>query len=217
MRKRRFVQIRAQQKLGTAAMFQDIDTELTARLHSLMKGSEGQIRRSLRATVMAKTAVFLCCIPRIGPVESTTIVAETPHLSVIIAAEATVLARLAPRVYVSGTLRGKRAIRAMRQVTFQAALVDFHHNPAMKASQTACENPENFTRLSLRRSLKNWPKSPTTCAEGVRNRALWHPDRYSCSGFHDAPFKRICQTESCYFKHMLQFWAFISRRISPSG
>ncbi len=37
MRKRLLAQIRAHQKLGTAAMFEDVDTELKQRIDSLIK------------------------------------------------------------------------------------------------------------------------------------------------------------------------------------
>ena len=47
MRKCLLVQIRAHQKLGTAAMFDDIDTELKTRLESLIKALEDKIEAAI--------------------------------------------------------------------------------------------------------------------------------------------------------------------------
>ncbi|MFW2590280.1 hypothetical protein, partial [Sagittula sp. SSi028] len=47
MRKRLLAQIRAHQKLGTAVMFEDIDTELEQRFDSLIKELEDRITRAI--------------------------------------------------------------------------------------------------------------------------------------------------------------------------
>ena len=138
MRKRLLAQVRAQQKLGTAAMFDDIDTELKARLDILIKELEDRIGATISSDeTLAETAIVLRSIPGIGPVASTMLIAEMPELGTITGEEAAALAGLAPVAHDSGTLRGKRAIaggrRALRHVMFQAALVASHHNPTMKA------------------------------------------------------------------------------------
>lgn len=138
MRKRLLAQVRAHQKLGTAALFEDIDAELKARLDSLIKCLEERIAVTIsNDNALAETATILRSIPGIGPVASTTLIAEMPELGAITGEEAAALAGLAPVAHDSGTLRGKRAIaggrRALRHVMFQAALVASHHNPTMKA------------------------------------------------------------------------------------
>ncbi|QFT95519.1 Transposase IS116/IS110/IS902 family protein (plasmid) [Roseovarius sp. THAF9] len=138
MRKRLLAQVRAQQKLGTAALFEDIDAELKARLDSLIKCLEERIAVTISDNnALAETATILRSIPGIGPVASTTLIAEMPELGAITGEEAAALVGLAPVAHDSGTLRGKRAIaggrRALRHVMFQAALVASHHNPTMKA------------------------------------------------------------------------------------
>ncbi len=88
-------------------------------------------------SALAETATILRSIPGIGPVASTTLIAEMPELGATTGEEAAALAGLAPVAHNSGTLRGKRAIaggcRALRHVMFQTALVASHHNPTIKA------------------------------------------------------------------------------------
>jgi transposase len=138
MRKRLLAQIRAHQKLGTAAMFEDIDTELKHRIDSMIKELEDRITRAIASDDrLSETAGILRSIPGIGPVASTMLIAEMPEIGIITGEQAAALTGLAPVAHDSGTLRGKRAIaggrRALRHVMFQAALVAAHHNAIMKA------------------------------------------------------------------------------------
>lgn len=137
MRKRLLSQIRAHQKLGTAEMFDDIDTDLKARLDMRIRELEDRICAMISSDKdLAETSGILRSIPGIGPVASTILIAEMPELGVISGEQAASLAGLAPVAHDSGTLRGKRAIaggrRAVRHVMFQAALVAAHHNPSLK-------------------------------------------------------------------------------------
>jgi transposase len=137
MRKRLLAQIRAHQKLGTAAMFDEIDTELKALLDNRIKDLEDRIAATIsNDDALAETAGVLRSIPGIGPVASTMLIAEMPELGTITGEQAAALAGLAPVAHDSGTLRGKRAIaggrRALRHVMFQAALVAAHHNPSLR-------------------------------------------------------------------------------------
>lgn len=161
MRKRLLVQIRAHRKLGTAAMFDDIDTELKARLDSLIKALEDRIEAAISSDdVLAETAGILRSIPGIGPVASTMLIAEMPELGAITGEEAAALVGLAPVARESGTLRGKRAIaggrRALRHVMFQAALVAAHHNPTMKTFADRLRNagkPHKVIIIAVARKL----------------------------------------------------------------
>ncbi|MBU2958966.1 transposase [Paracoccus sp. 1_MG-2023] len=138
MRKRLLAQIRAHQKLGTAEMFDSIDTELKARLDGPIRELDDRIVAAISSdNLLAETAGVLRSIPGIGPVASTMLIAEMPELGTIIGEQAAALVGLAPVAHDSGTLRGKRTIaggrRALRHVMFQPALVAAHHNPTMKA------------------------------------------------------------------------------------
>ena len=137
MRKRLLAQIRAHEKLGTAEMFEDIDTELKAMLGHRIAELEQRIDHAIAADAeMADTACRLRSIPGIGPVASAMLLAEMPELGAVSGEQAAALTGLAPIAHDSGSLRGKRAIaggrRALRHVMFQAALVATHHNPSMK-------------------------------------------------------------------------------------
>ena len=137
MRKRLLAQIRAHQKLGTAVMFEDVDTELKQRIDSLIKELEDRITLAIASDDrLSETAIVLRSIPGIGPVASAMLIAEMPEIGTITGEEAAALTGLAPVAHDSGTLRGKRAIaggrRALRHVMFQAALVATHHNPSLK-------------------------------------------------------------------------------------
>lgn len=138
MRKRLLAQIRAHQKLGTAAMFEDVDTELKQRFDSMIKELEDRITRAIASDdQLSEMAIVLRSIPGIGPVASTMLIAEMPEIGTITGEEAAALTGLAPVAHDSGTLRGKRAIaggrHALRHVMFQAALVAAHHNPSLKS------------------------------------------------------------------------------------
>ena len=130
-------QIRAHQKLGTAAMFEDVDTELKQRIDSLIKELEDRITRAIASDDrLSEMAIVLRSIPGIGPVASAMLIAEMPEIGTITGEEAAALTGLVPVAHDSGTLRGKRAIaggrRALRHVMFQAALVAAHHNPSLR-------------------------------------------------------------------------------------
>lgn len=108
------------------------------RLDGVIAELECRISRLLSSDRrLADTARILRSVPGIGPVASSTLIAEMPELGALTGEEAAALTGLAPVAQESGTLRGKRAIaggrRALRHVMFQAALVASHHNPTLKA------------------------------------------------------------------------------------
>lgn len=138
MRKRLLAQIRAHQKLGTALMFEDVDSELKQRIDGIIEELEDRITRAIASDDhLSEVAAVLRSIPGIGPVASSMLIAEMPEIGTITGEEAAALTGLAPVAHDSGTLRGKRAIaggrRALRHVMFQAALVAAHHNPNLRS------------------------------------------------------------------------------------
>lgn len=161
MRKRLLAQFRAHQKLGIAAMFEDIDTELKQRFDILIKELEDRITKAIASDDhLSEMATILRSIPGIGPVASTILIAEMPEFGPITGEEAAALAGLAPVAHDSGTLRGKRAIaggrRALRHVMFQAALVAAHHNPSLRSfADRLCkaEKPHKVIITAVARKL----------------------------------------------------------------
>ena len=136
-RKRLLAQIRAHGKLGTAGLFEAMDTEMKNLLDRQIAALEARIEQTMASvTELAATATILRSIPGIGPVTSTMLIAEMPELGQISGEQAAALVGLAPIAHDSGTLRGKRTIgggrRQLRHVMFQAALVASHHNPVLK-------------------------------------------------------------------------------------
>lgn len=89
MRKRLMAQIRAHQKLGTAEMFDDIDSELKARHDTRIKELEERISATIsRDDAFREIAAIIRTIPGIGPVASTILIAEMPELGAISAWDA---------------------------------------------------------------------------------------------------------------------------------
>lgn len=138
MRKRLLAQIRAHQKLGTAVMFEDVDSELKQRIDHSIEELEDRITQAIASdNHLSELAVVLRSIPGIGSVASSMLIAEMPEIGTITGEKAAALTGLAPVAHDSGTLLRKRAIadvrRALRHVMFQAALVAAHHNPSLKS------------------------------------------------------------------------------------
>jgi transposase len=137
-RKRLLAQIKAHGKLGSADMFEAIDSELKSLLDRQIAKLEVQIEQTIDTDeTLATTASILRSVPGIGPVASTMLIAEMPELGQITGEQAAALTGLAPIAHDSGAMRGKRAIgggrRVLRHVMFQAALVASHHNPVLKS------------------------------------------------------------------------------------
>jgi transposase len=185
MRKRLLAQIRAHQKLGTAAMFEDVDTKLKQRIASLIKELEDRITWAIVSDDhLSEMAIVLRSIPGIGPVASTTLIAEMPKIGTITGEEAAALTGLAQVAHDSGTLRGKRAIaggrRALRHVMFQAALVAAHHNPSLKYFADRLRKAGKPHKVIITAVVRKLVAIANACAKAVRNRRPRRPDRYSC-------------------------------------
>lgn len=115
MRKRLLAQIRADQNLGIAVMFEDVDSELKHRIESLIKELEDRITGAIAsADRLSETAGILRSIPGICPVASTMLIAEMPEIGTITGEQAAALTGLAPVAHDSGTIRGQRAIAGGR-------------------------------------------------------------------------------------------------------
>ncbi len=126
-RKRLLAQIGAHERPGTADMFAGMDGDLRTVLDRQVAELGARIERLIATDdELAKTAEILRSVPGIGPVASTMLIAEMPELGQITGERAAALTGLAPIAHDSG------AMRLLRHVMFQAALVATHHNPALK-------------------------------------------------------------------------------------
>lgn len=138
MGKRLLAQIRALQKLGAAAMFENVESELKQRIDGPIKKPENRITKVIASDDnLSETVIVLRSVPGIGQVANAMLIAEMSEIGTITGEEPAALTGLAPAANDSGTLHGKRAIaggrRAVRHVMFQAALVAAHHNPSLKS------------------------------------------------------------------------------------
>lgn len=105
-------------------------------------------------------ARLLRSIPGIGPVLSTTLLAEMPELGLCDDKQIAALAGVAPVNRDSGTKRGKRHIAGgranVRAVLYQAALVASKHNPTLSVFAAKLKNkgkPHKVVLIAVARKL----------------------------------------------------------------
>jgi len=91
IRKRLLAQFRAHQKGGTAARFEDIDTDLKQRFDILIKELEDKITQAIASDDhQSEMVTVFRSIPVISPVASTMLIAEMPEIATITGKEAAV-------------------------------------------------------------------------------------------------------------------------------
>ncbi len=179
IRKRFLAQIKAHGKLGSAELFEAMDSEFIGLLDRQIAGLEARIERIIATDEnLATTASILQSVFRIGPVASTILVAEMPELGQITGEQAAALAGPVPIAHDSGAMRGKRMIggerRLLPHVIFQAALVASHHNPVLKAFADRLRDagkPQKVVIVAVARKLV------TIVSALVKSRQKWvvHP------------------------------------------
>lgn len=135
IRQRLLAQIRALQKLGTARLLEEVDSEPVQRIDSLIKELEDRIARAIAGDDhLSEVPIVFRSIPGIGPAASTMLITKMCKIRTITDEEPAALTGWELVVHHSGTLRGKRTIaggrRTLRNVMFRAALVAAHHNPS---------------------------------------------------------------------------------------
>ncbi|RWR07323.1 hypothetical protein [Paenirhodobacter populi] len=123
--KRLLAQIRVHQKLGTAVMFEGVDTELKQRIDSLIKELEDRITLAIASDDhLSETAGLLHSILGIGPVASSMLVAEMPEIGTITGEEAAAL---------TGLIRANVSMDAL--VTRHLDAVEAAHDAALEDRQ----------------------------------------------------------------------------------
>ncbi len=126
-------------RLGTAPrpVRQRIQTHI-AWLEQELREVEDDLGTTLRASpVWREHDDLLRSVPGVGPVLSTTLLAELPELGALNRKQIAALVGVAPLNRDSGTLRGRRTVwggRArVRAVLYMATLVATRHNPVLRA------------------------------------------------------------------------------------
>jgi transposase len=140
-RRRQLVEMLTAEKnrLGTAPrpVRQRIQTHI-AWLEQELQEVEDDLGTTLRASpVWREQDDLLRSVPGVGPVVSTTLLAELPELGTLNRKQIAALVGVAPLNRDSGTFRGRRTVwggRArVRAVLYLAALVAVRHNPVLRA------------------------------------------------------------------------------------
>lgn len=114
---------------------------LRRQLAQLLRRQRDELDRAIAAAlaadpVWAERDRVLRTVPGVGPVVSSTLIAEFPELGTLNRKEAAALAGLAPYNHESGTHQGRRRIGggrgSVRRVLYWAAIVGVRHNPWLK-------------------------------------------------------------------------------------
>ena len=86
---------------------------------------------------MASQSSLLRSVPGVGPVLTTTLIAELPELGSLSRQEVAALVGVAPLNRDSGSLRGRRTVwggrRRVRTALYMATLVAARHNPVIRS------------------------------------------------------------------------------------
>jgi transposase len=138
---------------ASSALREDIQEHI-AWLRKRLRGIDTELRQALRTSpIWREQEDLLRSVPCIGPVVSTTLLADLPELGVLGHKQLGALVGLAPLNRDSGTLRGKRTIwggrSTVRAALYMAALVGTRSNPVLKALYTRLLAAGKTKKLAL--------------------------------------------------------------------
>ena len=139
--------------------------------------SDGMSQLLQGSPLWRETEDLLRGVPGVGPVLSTTLLAELPELGTLDRRQIAALVGVAPLNRDSGTLRGKRTVwggRAkVRAVLYMAALVAARFNPVIRAFYQrllAAGKPKKVALIACMRKLL------TILNAILKHRTPWNPD-----------------------------------------
>lgn len=139
--------------------------------------SDGMSQLLQESPLWRETENLLRGVPGVGPVLSTTLLAELPELGTLDRRQIAALVGVAPLNRDSGTLRGKRTVwggRAkVRAVLYMAALVASRFNPVIRAFYQrllAAGKPKKVALTACMRKLL------TILNAILKHRTPWNPD-----------------------------------------
>ena len=125
---------------------------------------------------MARDGETVHVRPRRGPITASTLIAELPELGRLDRRQIAALVGVAPFNQDSGTLRGRRTIRAgrspVRRVLYMATLVATRHNPILTAFYQRLRTTGHPTKVALIAALR---KLLTILNAILRDRRPWQP------------------------------------------
>jgi transposase len=163
-------------KSAASAIREDIQEHI-AWLRKRLKSIDKELSQALRASpIWREQEDLLRSVPCIGPVVSTTLLADLPELGVLGHKQLAALVGLAPLNRDSGTLRGKRTIwggrSTVRAVLYMAALVGTRSNPVLKALYTRLLAAGKTKKLALTACMH---KLLTILNALLKHRTPWAP------------------------------------------
>lgn len=150
---------------------------------ALLRSQRDEVDRTIAALIASDPVwcaldALLRSAPGVGPVVSSTLIAEFPELGALNRKQASALAGLAPYNHDSGRMRGRRSIwggrRSVRRVLYMAALVGMRHNPWVKRIYTrlvAAGKPSKLALIACARRLL------IALNEMARTGQPWDPSR----------------------------------------
>jgi len=163
-------------KTAPPAVRADIQEHI-AWLRKRLKGVDGELSQAIRgSSLWREQEDVLRSVPGVGPVLSTTLLADLPELGTISRKQIGALVGLAPVNRDSGTLRGKRTIwggRAnVRAALYMGALVGSRYNPVLRAVYTRLLAAGKTRKLALTACMH---KLLTILNAMLKHRTRWAP------------------------------------------
>ena len=157
MRRRQLVEMLTAEKnrLGTAASSACPDIQDHIRwLEHRLSDLDGQLAQAIRSSPSWRERDnLLKSTPGVGPVLSTTLLAELPELGSLSRKEIAALVGVAPLNRDSGTLRGRRTVwggrSQVRAALYMAALVATRFNPVIRAFYQRLQAAGKPNKLAL--------------------------------------------------------------------
>ncbi len=149
---------------------------LEQELHDL----DGELDQMIRSSPLWREQDHLLrSVPGVGPVLSTTLLAELPELGTLTRQQMAALVGIAPFNRDSGTVRGQRAVwggRArVREALYMGALVAIRHNPVIRAFYDRLCAAGKAKKVALTACMR---KLLTILNAMLKQRTLWNANHH---------------------------------------
>ena len=163
-------------KTAPSAIRADIQEHI-AWLRTRLHGVDRDLAQAIRSSALWREQEDeLRSVPGIGPVVSTTLLADLPELGTLGRKQIAALVGLAPLNRDSGTLRGKRTIwggrATVRAALYMGALVGSRCNPVLRALYTRLVAAGKTKKLALTACMH---KLLTILNAMLKHRTTWAP------------------------------------------
>jgi len=180
-RRRQLIEMLVAEKNRLAGARPAIRTSLQAHItwleHALAQTDTDLTQAIRQSPLWREKDDMLRSTPGVGPVLSTTLLANLPELGTLTRKQIAALVGVAPLNRDSGTLRGKRTVwggRAhVRTALYMGTLVATRFNPVIKAFYQRLCAAGKAKKVALTACMR---KLLTILNAMVKHRTLWHPE-----------------------------------------